>query len=122
MDKIKVVFKRDGLEITGLIDNSVDNIEDLRKFVKTCKRAIVDLSETEIQRTIEKGEMYNLKNAGLCEEETEKPIEYASEGQKRYMDKLGIAYTNETTKYEAIDLINAWKIAHNIPISGKGGN
>jgi len=51
--------------------------------------------------------------------EEQAPIEYATEGQKKYMAKLGIAFTDETTKIEAIDLINAWKTAHNIPIGKK---
>ena len=38
------------------------------------------------------------------------------------MDKLGIEYDEMTSKYEAIDLINNYKRAHNIPITGKGSN
>ena len=37
------------------------------------------------------------------------PPELATDGQKRYMDKIGVKYTDETTKIEAIDLINEWK-------------
>ena len=43
-------------------------------------------------------------------------IEYASEGQKKYMAKLGIEFDETTTKIEAIDLINGYKIAHGIPV------
>lgn len=42
--------------------------------------------------------------------------EMATDGQKKYMDKLGIKYDEKTTKIEAIDLINEYKIAHGIPI------
>lgn len=51
--------------------------------------------------------------------EPQPQVEYATEGQKQYMHKLGIQYTDYTTKIEAIDLINAWKTAHNIPIGKK---
>ena len=37
------------------------------------------------------------------------PPEPATDGQKKYMDKIGVKYTDETTKIEAIDLINEWK-------------
>lgn len=47
-------------------------------------------------------------------------VEYASEGQIRYMEKLGINFPDNCTKIQAIDLINEYKIAHNIPIRGKG--
>lgn len=43
----------------------------------------------------------------------------ASEAQKKYMDKLNIQYDDTTTKGQAIDLINEWKVKHNIPVSGK---
>lgn len=42
----------------------------------------------------------------------------ASDAQKKYMDKLGISYDNTTTKGQAIDLINEWKVKHNIPVNG----
>ena len=58
------------------------------------------------------------ESAPVCYQETESApvVEYASEGQKAYMTKLGINFTDETTKIEAIDLINAYKTAHGIPL------
>ena len=46
-------------------------------------------------------------------------IEYASESQKKYMAKLGIPFNENTTKIEAIDLINNYKIVHGIPLNKK---
>lgn len=84
--------------------------EDERKTaVKMIKMTLADLSEREIDKSVE---IYS-KTTDTNE------IEYATEGQKAYMDKLGIEYNDKTTKIEAIDLINEWKTAHNIPISGK---
>jgi len=92
--------------------------EERRDAVKMIKKTLVDLGDKDVQKSMEiyqKAAEQNYK-----ENEEEKTIEYASEGQKRYMDKLGIQYNEKTTKIEAIDLINQWKIAHDVPITGKG--
>ena len=50
------------------------------------------------------------------------PPELATDGQKRYMDKIGIKYTDETTKIEAIDLINEWKRKQGIKVDEELSN
>jgi len=49
-------------------------------------------------------------------EEPQPQIEYATEGQKKYMLKLGIPFTEQTSKVEAMDLIKQYKIKHGIPL------
>ena len=39
-------------------------------------------------------------------------VELASDGQRRYMDKLGIPWNERTTKQEAIKLLDDYKRAH----------
>lgn len=50
------------------------------------------------------------------------PPELATDGQKRYMDKIGVKYTDETTKIEAIDLINEWKRKQGIKVDEELSN
>ena len=50
------------------------------------------------------------------------PPEPATDGQKRYMDKIGVKYTDETTKIEAIDLINEWKRKQGIKVDEELSN
>lgn len=52
-------------------------------------------------------------------EESLSKLEPASEKQIQYMKKLKINVPENCTKLQAIDLINEFKLAHNIPISGK---
>ena len=92
------------------LEATVANEEERKTAVKMIKMTLADLSEKEIDKSVE---IYSKTTDNNNE------IEYASEGQKAYMDKLGIEYNDKTTKIEAIDLINEWKVAHNIPISGK---
>ena len=44
----------------------------------------------------------------------------ASAGQIAYMEKLGIKIPESCTVSQAIDLINQYKIAHNIPVKNLG--
>ena len=50
------------------------------------------------------------------------PPELATDGQKMYMDKIGVKYTDETTKIEAIDLINEWKRKQGIKVDEELSN
>ena len=50
------------------------------------------------------------------------PPELATDGQKRYMHKIGVKYTDETTKIEAIDLINEWKRKQGIKVDEELSN
>ena len=50
------------------------------------------------------------------------PPEPATDGQKKYMDKIGVKYTDETTKIEAIDLINEWKRKQGIKVDEELSN
>ena len=126
-------------------DATITTKEELYDFVDLTKRAIYGLSDEEIANTVQvykskenrtkktksvKREANTADSAPVCKldiddskgiEEIFTPQEpLASDAQKKYMTKLGITYTDMTTKIEAIDAINKWKIEHNIPLSGKG--
>ena len=95
--------------------------EERKNIVKGIIYTMKDLTEANIinvpQTLVYEAE--NEENRHIDEPETMKPVEYASDGQRRYMTKLGIPFTETTTKIEAIDLINEWKVAHGVPVNGK---
>lgn len=124
--EFKIIFTND----KNIRMEAICKDENERKdAVKMIKLTLADLDSKEVEKSVE---IYSKKKSDNNEKKTdnnEKTIqpspsgdEPASEGQKRYMDKLGIEYNEMTSKYEAIDLINNYKRAHNIPITGKGSN
>ena len=118
--EFKIIFTND----KNIRMEAICNDENERKdAVKMIKLTLADLNSKEVEKSVE---IYSKKKSDNNNETTVQPSpsgdEPASEGQKRYMDKLGIEYDEMTSKYEAIDLINNYKRAHNIPITGKGSN
>lgn len=91
------------------LEGTAKDNNERRELIKMFKMTIADLREEDINKSIEK----------FNEVQQEEIIEYATDGQKKYMDQLGIQYNDETTKTEAIQLINQWKIANGVPITGK---
>ena len=51
------------------------------------------------------------------EMEPQKPVEYASPAQRKLMKTYGIQFTDQTTKWEAVAMINAYKRDHGIPVN-----
>lgn len=95
------------------------NEQERKEAVKGLIYATKDLEEAKLLEHIETSRAFT-----VCEQNEEvlndqMPIEYATEGQKKYMAKLNIPFTEETTKIEAIDLINAWKLEHGVPLTKK---
>jgi len=132
---MKITFNYRGI----IFEDIVENYEDVNAFGKLVRAAAFNLQYDEIDKSVAiyaekvqkptkedrkvqlKQEMYDAyrKNVEECKKQaSEITEELASDGQKKYMDKLGIKYTDKTTKIEAIDLINEYKKAHNIPIKG----
>ena len=105
-----------------------ENEQERKDAIKGLIYATKDLADKGLLSTPKTmpGEARNIEN-GHDEEmpsQEEEPqsreiIEYATEGQKKYMDKLGIKYTSKTTKIEAIDLINDWKVKNGVPLYKK---
>lgn len=99
--------------------------KERKEAIKMIKLTLADLNAKEVEKSVE---IYSKKKSDNEEiqfqqvQQSPSGDEPASEGQKRYMDKLGIEYDETTSKYEAIDMINDYKRAHNIPITGKGSN
>lgn len=97
------------------------NEQERKEAIKGLVYATKDLVEGKLLGMIE-----TFEDEPVCDEKRvilEQPMEkvevreeLATEGQRKYMTKLGIRYTDETTKIQAIDLINNYKIAHNIPV------
>ena len=61
----------------------------------------------------------NLNSVQELQPATNQPA-LASAGQIAYMQKLGITIPEGCTVSQAIELINQYKIAHNIPIKNLG--
>lgn len=108
------------VKITKVVDNNKIELEEQctletlaetrRIMVKEALYAIADL-------TAKKGR----KGANTGDYEDEVLLPLATDKQKAYMDKLGIPYYDNTTKVDAQNLINQWKLEHNVQPSGGPG-
>lgn len=104
--------------------NDIDkSVEIYKEKTQEAPKPTKEDRKAQLKREME--EAYR-KNVAACKKQAAaynaEPVdvkeELASEGQKKYMDKLGIDYDENTTKIEAIDLINDYKRANNIPVRG----
>ena len=118
--KYKIIYQNMGFYFEGDADNEKERKELVKGLIYATKD-LVDNKLLTYPQTFESGPVC-YANEDVSEPapvEEEPQIEYATEGQRRYMAKLGIPFTDETTKIEAIDLINAYKTAHGIPLRKK---
>lgn len=95
------------------------NESERKEAIKGLIYATKDLNEAKILNDVKTSnyEPRNDVSGEINSAEITPVVEYASEGQIRYMNKLNIAIPENCTKIQAIDLINQWKIEHNIPIN-----
>lgn len=103
------------VNLNGVIINGFADTEEARKeLIKGIKFTIKDLKEEMPYLTSTPVETKVLTEKEEIKEEPK--IDYATDGQIKYMNKLGIIIPEGCTKIQAIDLINEWKVAHNIPV------
>lgn len=101
--KMKIVFNNGPL----YIECEVENEEQRKDAIKGIKYAYDDLSAC--------FGVANINNQPAPERVESVPL--ASDRQIAYMRERGIPTWDNMTKYEAIDEINKWKEANNIPVS-----
>lgn len=91
------------------------NEQERKEAIKGLIYATKDLAEVNMIGYAEtsQDEPVSYQEQEVLEEPT---VEYASDGQKKYMAKLGIPFNDSTTKIEAMDLIKQYKIVHGIPV------
>ena len=83
--------------------------------VKTSKKDTRDIAKTQQNATVYPQQYDEPEPVYPDAEEynNDRPVvELASDGQRRYMDKLGIPWNETTTKQEAIKLLDDYKRAH----------
>ena len=113
--KYKIIYQTAGFYFEAEAVNEQERKEVVKGLIYTTK----DLGEANLLGYIETPESEPVCYQEQEVQEQQPMVEYATEGQKKYMAKLGIAFNETTTKIEAIDLINAYKIAHGIPVGKK---
>ena len=106
-----------------------ENDEERKEEMKLIKKTIADLNPIEINDYCKRTTKHEIcavndkeNNPASVQESqpaTSQPA-LASAGQIAYMQKLGIAIPDNCTVSQAIDLINQYKIAHNIPVKNLG--
>ena len=107
--KYKIIYKTNEF----YFEAEASNEQERKEAVKGLIYAVKDLTDSNLLNpNTERVPILDQKQ-GIQEQPV---VEYASEGQKKYMAKLGIEFDETTTKIEAIDLINGYKIAHGIPV------
>lgn len=118
--KYRIIYQTAGFYFEAEAVNEQERKEVVKGLIYTTK----DLGEASLlgypqtcQSVPENYENEDVNNELQAQEQPQ--VEYATEGQKKYMTKLGIAFTETTTKIEAIDLINEYKVAHGIPLGKK---
>lgn len=111
--KIKMIYQIGAF----YYEAEVENEEERKEAIKGLIYATEDLKDKGLLAPVQMPQSVpeNIPNKAVSNQP-----ELASEGQIRYMEKLGIEYPQNCTKIEAIDLINQYKIAHNIPVKGRG--
>ena len=101
--------------------------DDRKDQIKLIKKTIADLNPIEINEFCKRTTKHEIcavndkesTSAQELQPATSQPA-LASAGQISYMQKLGITIPEGCTVSQAIDLINQYKIAHNIPIKNLG--
>ena len=94
--------------------------------MKLIKKTIADLNPIEINdycKRTTKHEICAVNKESTPAQESQPTTSQpalASAGQIAYMQKLGIAIPDGCTVSQAIELINQYKIAHNIPVKNLG--
>ena len=106
--EIKISYKNENLSVEGVATSE----DDIALIKKSIIYLIKDIDEVEI-----KMKKASTPNTELRNPEDTQQIESASIGQVKYMQKLGIEVPIGCTKAMAIQLIDEYKAAHNIPIS-----
>ena len=122
------------LNLHYIIDNATFNFEldfedddERKEQMKLIKKTLADLSPIEINdycKRTTKHEICAVNNNESTPAKEPQPVNnqpaLASAGQIAYMEKLGITIPDNCTVSQAIDLINQYKIAHNIPVKNLG--
>ena len=110
-------------------DLDFEDDEERKDQIKLIKKTIADLNPIEINEYCKHTKKYELcavndkENNSISVQEPQPAINQpaaASAGQIAYMQKLGITIPEGCTVSQAIELINQYKIAHNIPIKNLG--
>ena len=114
---MKIKFKYGNIECEG----EVETLEDINAFGRLARIAAYNMRTEDIEKSFQ---FYS--QTATETDETHKAnknispkVELATEGQKNYMDKVGLEYDETTTKIEAMDIIAAWKEENNIPTQYK---
>ena len=107
-------------------DLDFEDDEERKDQIKLIKKTIADLNPIEINdycKLTKKHEICTVNKESAPAQESQVPTNQpaaASAGQIAYMEKLGIKIPDGCTVSQAIELINQYKIAHNIPIKNLG--
>ena len=107
-------------------DLDFEDDEERKDQIKLIKKTIADLNPIEINeycKHTKKYEICTVNKESTQVQESQVPTNQpalASAGQIAYMEKLGIKIPDGCTVSQAIELINQYKIAHNIPIKNLG--
>ena len=124
------------LNLHYTIDNEIFEFEmdfkddtERKEQMKLIKKTLADLNPIEINDYCKRTTKHEIcavndkeNNPASVQEPqpaTNQPA-LASSGQIAYMQKLGITIPNGCTVSQAIELINQYKIAHNIPVKNLG--
>ena len=120
------------LNLNYTIDNATFNFEldfeydeERKEQMKLIKKTIADLNPIEINDYCKRTTKHEICTVN-DKENNSTPVQepqpatnqpaLASAGQIAYMQKLGITIPDGCTVSQAVDLINQYKIAHNIPV------
>ena len=108
-------------------ETDFENDDDRKEQMKLIKKTLADLNPVEIKdycRRTTKHDLYDTNDNESTPVKEPQPATSqpapASAGQIAYMEKLGITIPKDCTVSQAIELINQYKIAHNIPIKNLG--
>ena len=130
--KLNLNYKTDNETFSFELDFEDD--EERKEQIKLIKKTLADLNPIEINdycKLTKKHEICAVNdkesNPTPVQEikvQESQPVNnqpaLASAGQIAYMQKLGIAIPDGCTVSQAIELINQYKIAHNIPVKNLG--
>ena len=127
------------LNLHYTIDNATFNFEldfeddeERKQQMKLIKKTIADLNPIEINEFCKRTTKHEICTVNDKESTPAQEIKVqetqpatnqpalASAGQIAYMEKLGITIPDGCTVSQAVDLINQYKIAHNIPVKNLG--
>lgn len=115
--KYKIIYQAPGLYFEAEAVNEQERKEIVKGLLYTTK----DLTDANLLGYYETCQ--SVPENDVSEDINDEPqvqqeptVEYATENQKKYMAKLGIPFSDGTTKIEAMDLIKQYKIVHGIPL------